>query len=52
MGDSLSIFLCFQALAEYQKLHKSLPPNWSVKESKVFVDLVEQAVKKLEKSEE
>lgn len=52
MGDNLSVFLCFKALSEYQKANKKVLPNWSIKESKVFADLVEQSVKKLEKSEE
>ena len=52
MGDNLSIFLCFKALSEYEKANKTLPPNWSVKESKVFVDLVEKAASTLGKSED
>ena len=51
-AENLSIFLCFKALSEYEKENKSLPPNWSNKESKVFVGLVEQAISKMEKSEE
>lgn len=29
MGDNLSIFLCYQALAQYKVTHKSSPKNWN-----------------------
>ena len=47
MGDNLSLFLCFKALAQYQKANKGTLPNWSIKESKMFVDLVEKMVAKM-----
>lgn len=50
MAENLPIFLSFQALGQYRKTNKVNPPNWSVKESKVLVDLVEQYVKTLNKS--
>lgn len=50
MGDNTNIFLCFKALGEYEKINKTSPQNWSVKESKAFVELVEQSIKGLNKS--
>jgi hypothetical protein len=50
MGDNTNIFFCFKALGEYEKINKNLPNNWSIKESKAFVDLVEQSIKGLNKS--
>lgn len=50
IAENLPIFLSFQALGEYKKANKVIPPNWSVKESKVLVNLVEQSIKGLNKS--
>ena len=52
MGDNLSLFLCFKALSQYFNANNAVVPNWSIKESKAFVEIVEQMVKKMEKSEE
>lgn len=52
IGDNFNVFICFKALAEYQKVCKKNVDNWSIKESKVFVDFVEKMVAKMEKSEE
>ena len=38
MGENLSIFLSFKALAHYENLNKSLPANWSVKDNKLFLN--------------
>lgn len=33
MGDNRHIFQSFQTLSEYQHLHKTLPQNWSAKDT-------------------
>ena len=50
IGDNFNVFVCFKALAEYQKICQKNVDNWSVKDSKVFVDFVEKMVTKMEKS--
>lgn len=49
MGDNLSVFLCFKALSIYESTHKSFPSNWSVKDNKEFLTILESLIKTLGK---
>lgn len=51
LADNTNIFQCFKILGEFETTFKASPVNWSLKESKIFVDLFEKSVKALNLSE-
>jgi len=42
MGDNLSVFLSFQALSKFHKIHKSYPKNWCIKDADDFLKILEE----------
>lgn len=52
LADNSRVFLCFQALAQFKKNEKSLPRNWSIKDSNKFNEVLTAIAQSLAKTEE